>query len=381
MAFMQIKMKLFFYLLISVVLTVGCACGSTGSNSNKGLWLSYRQFPDNCSRCEIPAKMSKSPEEVWSYGHCSESLRYAGKIELNGKTAYLISHTTDLELLNSHGKNLWPQPYLGFSHVVGVIPGKPSPKILIEQMSNKLILLDSRNGKELWSWVIPEGTNFFMPLKIQKVGNEYRLFVFPRGVVNGNSGFCFRFSETKTEPDLLWKKDYVGKYLANYGPLSTLADMDNDGKIEAVIASKPTYIGVIDSDTGDIKFDLAYDVWHSPIKRLGRPYGLMQLIDLDNDGFNDVVVVSQEAEKYIGVLRNKNGKQLELLWSQFIDHGFSADEKVVRPRTTSVIDINGDGKKELVLGLFNYNGDQKWHTIVIDPLKGFESKLLDLPDR
>ena len=42
--------------------------------------------------------------------------------------------------------------------------------------------------------------------------------------------------------------------------LFTLADMDGDGKQEIVVASKPAYVGVLDGETGDVKFEVHYEI-------------------------------------------------------------------------------------------------------------------------
>jgi hypothetical protein len=57
------------------------------------------------------------------------------------------------------------------------------------------------------------------------------------------------------------------------------------------------------------------------------------------------------------------------------------DFRELRPNVTSLADLNGDGRKELVVGLFNLNGDNRWHTVALDATRGLATPLADLPDR
>ncbi|MFY7952734.1 MAG: FG-GAP repeat domain-containing protein, partial [Armatimonadaceae bacterium] len=136
---------------------------------------------------------------------------------------------------------------------------------------------------------------------------------------------------------------------------------------------------VVDLDTGTIKTQIHYPVVDGP--SIGRPYGLLHAIDIDNDGFRDVVMVSCQVEEYVGIVRNVGGKTLAPLWSQFVEQDYPTDNKELRPNITSVADIDGDGKRELVLGLYNVDGDSRWHTVAFSPDTGWKRRGVDLPGR
>ena len=51
---------------------------------------------------------------------------------------------------------------------------------------------------------------------------------------------------------------------------------------------------------------------------------------------------------------------------------------MVRAHPQPIADVNGDGRKELVVSLFNETGDRRWHTLVFNALTG--AVLTDLPD-
>jgi hypothetical protein len=143
-------------------------------------------------------------------------------------------------------------------------------------------------------------------------------------------------------------------------------------------------VGVLDIDTGKVKFDLKYEV-RSPFAfggfSVGRPYGLLHAADIDGDGFRDLVMVGTHVEEYIAVLRNEQGRAFSPAWTLFVEKDFPEDHRRVVAKPTSLVDVNRDGKLELVLGLYNLTGDRRWRTMVFDPLKGYGAQLAVLPDR
>ncbi len=80
------------------------------------------------------------------------------------------------------------------------------------------------------------------------------------------------------------------------------------------------------------------------------------------------------------------GVDFELAWARFVENDLPQDSRELRPQTSSVVDLDGDGQKEFVVGLFNVAGDDvagdgKWHTVVFDAIQGWDERKLDLTDR
>ena len=70
-----------------------------------------------------------------------------------------------------------------------------------------------------------------------------------------HDGLLLHSAGTDGAPRLLWKR-ISGKYHIGYGPSIVLADMDNDGQPEIVIASKPACVYVLDcSRAGKIRLN------------------------------------------------------------------------------------------------------------------------------
>ena len=343
--------------------------------------------PQNTSRADCLGAMTTAPKEVWRFGHVQHCPWYARRVTVGTELCYLIAENGRLEMVRQDGKALWHIVFTGNSEVLSAIDGPEAGRLLVRVGGDTLALLDIRSGEELWSWLAPHGTQFAFGSQLLKCCGfpdtlpSVRLVVFPCGVSDGDRGFCFQFDARSNRPKAVWERRYGDLYAQNFGPLVALADMDKDGRDEIVLAGKPATVAVIDFDTGEVKFHLRYPVEGDSTGQIGRPYGLLAVDDMDGDGYPDVVMVSCAVEKYLAVLHNVEGRRLELAWSKFIEQEFPENRHELVPRVTSLADINGDGRKELVIGLFNVDGDDRWHTIAFEGVDGFGARLLDLTDR
>ncbi|MDO8629569.1 MAG: hypothetical protein Q7R41_03680, partial [Phycisphaerales bacterium] len=75
---------------------------------------------------------------------------------------------------------------------------------------------------------------------------------------------------------------------------------------------------------------------------------------------------------------NNDGKQLTLQWRKEIEATIIRKVKVTRPGPNPLSDLDGDGRIEITLNLFNDTGDRKWHATSYDALTG--DTRFDLPD-
>jgi hypothetical protein len=146
----------------------------------------------------------------------------------------------------------------------------------------------------------------------------------------------------------------------------TIADVDHDGKLE--IAFAPHYrVIVLDGQSGRTKHLLKIHDY--------RNYGFFCCTDLNADGLLDFVVIADFA-MHLDVVLNE-GDHLRLLWRRDIEHDIQSKQRIIRPGPNPVLDINGDGRKEIIANLFNDTGDGKWHVVAWDALHG--DPVLDLP--
>ena len=334
---------------------------SVPSFGDKGLWLTSRHDPSNQARADVIGKMARAPREIWSTSTGGE----VGFVRAVGDKV-LAQVGTSLVLSNFTGKTIWADHKLGVGQVMHIadfdLDGRR--EVMVRTDARTVVLLDVLTGGKLWSWQCDPSTNI-SGSAFYKTPTGVRFITFPAYSLNG---YCFDFSGSRKRPKLLWQKNYEGKYGAGYGPSIVLKDMDTDGKTDIVISGKvpSVYHAALDIDTGEIKTDLHYDLdgW-------GRPYGLLKAVDLDGDGKPEIVMISCQVEEYLGVVRNVGGKGLEKIWARFIEKDWPTDEKELRPQVTSLADLAGSGKIELVVGVWEGG---KWRTLVIDPLKGFDAQ-------
>ncbi len=342
----------------------------------RGLWPLARHDAQNTARSDARGRFTGPPVEVWRYGGLPPGSSHFEPVQTASGEAFLRQVGVGLDLVRPDGAIVWERPTAGVGTIIAVMGfGSPDRQAALATAGNNGYgLFDLASGKTLWTWMPPknayQGGYAFLP---RATGG--RLFAFPQNTIEG---FAFDFAELGA-PREMWHVRYPDTYWANFGPYVVPADMDNDGREDLLLAGKPSYFAVIDTLTGKIKFDIRYPV--PGHEGTGRPYGLLQAVDLDGDGYRDAVMVSCQVEEYIGIVRNEGGKAFRYVWSRFIEHDLPDDFYELRPNVTSFADVNGDGRREMAVGLFNIEGDKRWHTVVFDPLGGWDARLADLPDR
>jgi len=308
---------------------------SLAQTAPKGLWLLPRKDSQNTARADIPGNMRSAPREVWRYGGDPGTFAYLAPVKIRGRDLYFGQVRSGLRLVGPDGRVVWNRPKLGIGSIVAVedFAGDGATEALVTLGATEIALFDVATGEPRWTWSVPTGA-FVGTYQIWRHASQVHLICFPQ---NSLKGFCFDLrSRSRTAP-ILWQRDYTS-YWQGYGPSIVLADMDNDGIPDVVLAGKPGYIAVIDATDGRTKFDAHFDV--PGADHLGRPYGLLTATDIDADGYKDVALLSCQVEEYIVILHNEHGKRLVPLWSQFVQQQLPDDSHELRPNITSLIDLN-----------------------------------------
>ncbi len=113
-----------------------------------------------------------------------------------------------------------------------------------------------------------------------------------------------------------------------------------------------------------------------------RPYGWFGLADVDADGQRELVTIG-DFQSHIDVLEfdpaRPETERLSVKWRRDIEQNIEEREKWPQVGPHPLADVNGDGRPELVLNLFNDTGDGQWHAVVLDATDG--KTLWDLPRR
>jgi 6-phosphogluconolactonase (cycloisomerase 2 family) len=160
-------------------------------------------------------------------------------------------------------------------------------------------------------------------------------------VVNGNSHTVSIFRNTSTSPGIISFAPYVNFLPSTHPFRVSIADMDNDGKPDLVIANAGASSNSISilrnlSTIGAISFAIKVDYPAGT-----RPYG-QAVGDLDGDGKPDVVVIN-------------NGSSTLSIFKNVSTNGIiSLSLKIDLPTGTfpqdiSIADLDGDGKPDIAV--------------------------------
>lgn len=140
-------------------------------------------------------------------------------------------------------------------------------------------------------------------------------------------------------------------------------DIDADGVNEIVVQTH-SRMWHLDALSGAVKHHIHWDT--APGNE--RSYGLVKFTDVNKDGRDDFLCIATFAQHH-EVLLNKDGK-FEKAW------GYGWGESVTTGKVATVypeppdVDVDGDGAIEIVLSMFNSEGEGAWLTRVYDAITG-----------
>ena len=345
-------------------------------------WPTYRH--DARLSGHSPAKMQvRAPKVRW-------------QIPLGGQPNFILARevmgASGLELLSveggavvcrdREGKVIWRSPNIVARDIIGVydLDDDGRREVVATALPADIIILAGADGKILWRYRVPGAGSAisYSGMKVGKIVPEERGLQIVVWAPKTNLGRVLTFSKgaaagrewvvlNATNPD----NDDV-QY-----PIVTLVDIDADGVLE-VATPGWGHLFVFDGSTGRQKRVVK---WLSAGVHK-RNYGHFAWGDIDGDGFPEGVLLADGVVKHFAVIEN-DGKELSLLWDHLYEaiYELEGDQVEPRPLTNSLADLDGDGKAEIVVGLFNATGDGRWHTLVIDPRLGPKTPVWDFPDR
>jgi len=185
------------------------------------------------------------------------------------------------------------------------------------------------------------------------------MHAYPPDKLNGYI-VMFEFPAPGKAPVQKWRYDF-DKYTCF--PSLLTSDVDGDG-VKEICVETHSRMWVLDALTGEVKQFIQWDVSPANI----RSYGLVKFMDLNGDGRDDFLCIATFAQHH-EVLLNENGK-LKLAWA----HGW--DDSVTTSKIAStwpeppVADVDGDGKLEVIVSMFNSQKDEAWKIRIYDAATG-----------
>ena len=191
--------------------------------------------------------------------------------------------------------------------------------------------LNAEDGSLLWKYNTHgafEGCNDVAPL-IYDVDNDDSLEVIVAGSCNPIT-YCFNGKTGAVK----WKCNTRG---SDSPP--TIADLNNDGKLEILHGEFDGYVICINAENGNKLWEIAVDT-NSWIQTAPT------ILDVNGDGILDFVVATWNSQnKADNKIYAYRGDNHTLLWSYRIDN--------VVYHGTAVADLDHDSKPELVIGCYN----------------------------
>ncbi|WP_283137106.1 PQQ-binding-like beta-propeller repeat protein [Rhizohabitans arisaemae] len=348
--------------------------------SRCGEWWAPRGDGRNLARADLPGGYRGAPVETWSLDTGGDVL-FARTVRIRGDDALLVQAGGTLATTRWDGTPIWRADTLGVTRVLhaGRFGTPGSWQALVTTDERTVALLDLDTGTISWTWRTEAQANLTGPGGSKVFGNPgaLRWVCFPTYSTRGR---CVEFSDPD-RPGVLWDVDYGDAYDSGFGPTLVVADLTGGGQPEILLSSRcgtgyprddtealvlgrddgHLYQAIVDTDTGAVRRTARYrpDPGDYPC---ARPYGLLQAVALDEGSQLGAVLVSCQVEEFVSVTAHSGG-ELRRAWGHFVEKDWPLDHRELRPQITSIADLQGTGRPELVVGLWQ---DEQWHTLVLD---------------
>lgn len=299
-------------------------------------------------------------------------VRHVRRVTVDAHDLLLLHLGSILRAMTLDGAAAWTRTELGVSRVVGEERGI----LVVVSRRCVLIALDVATGQTLWEFTTPESRDLTGEGSVRLVDSTGGLILL---IAPNYSTVltCVDLSDP-TAIALRWEHDFGSSIDAGFGPVLVVEDLLGLGRPQLVISSRigdryeddesdlsterivlgrndgHLYQAVLDLDDGAVLDEVAYRPDPGPYP-CARPYGLLEAVP-----GSALVLVSCQVEEYVSITA---APRLSRRWGWFVERDWPVDEQELRPQSTSVADVIGDGRPRLVVG--HWDGST-WTTLVID---------------
>lgn len=343
--------------------------------SADGDWLEPRQNPHLTSIQPLPGGMTEPPEILARIEVAASRPSLIAVASPDGSETWGLGIVSGaLYCFDTAGERKWLShpPGLNFTSIVTVedIDGDGRVEILLKagrtaDPYSASVLVSLEDGHRIWSYdVDPMSYAWYLfadryfPEK-----NTKQVVVLMQGYPpDADNGYIalFDFVDPGQAPQELWRYDFHD-YTAF--PKLLRSDLDGDGTDEICVQTH-SRMWILDARTGDVKQFIGWDV--SPANN--RSYGLVRFVDLNGDGLEEFLCIADFSHHH-EVLLNVGGR-LEPAWV----HGWP-DETVNRKLVSTwpespQADIDGDGRIEVIVSMYNSENENAWLVRIYDALTG-----------
>lgn len=361
--------------MLRIASLCGCVAFAAWAAAAPGDWPEPRQNAHLTGIQPMPGTMAASPSTLarLDLGRGVPSLRI---VEADDGASYvgLALVAGSLLCFEQSGAHLWAchPAGLNFTKIEAVgdfdLDGKQEIALMAGRTAEPFgaaVLISLAEGKLLWRYDV-EPMSYAWYLHIDEFlpkskGQQIIVLMhgYPPDTKNGYIAL-FEYPEAGGIPMQRWRYDFD-----HYTCFPSLlrSDLDGDG-VKEIVVETHSRMWFLDAMTGEPKHFIMWDV--SPANN--RSYGLVEFVDLDLDGREDFLCIGNFAQHH-EVLLNKGGA-MELAWT----HGWP--ESVTTRHVATVWpeppygDVDGDGRLEIVLSMYNSEGEEKWLIRVYDAVTG-----------
>jgi outer membrane protein assembly factor BamB len=235
------------------------------------------------------------------------------------------------------------------------------------QLEDRALVVTDRNGAVLFRHEFEEPGFAASRMKVARLLRDrqgLQIACFSAWMENGyGRGYLFAFDKGVARGELVWQTPPLGDM---YSPEVIVADVDADGELEVALA--PHYrLLVLNGQTGAMKYEVKWDIGGG-----GRNYGLFAAAKIGDDPCPKLFVVSDLPGHIDCIDTRRDGGQLR--WQKFrLDATVGQPRRqLLRPQYNSVGDVDGDGRVEIAINLYDEAVDGRWHLVVYDAWTGEE---------
>jgi hypothetical protein len=263
------------------------------------------------------------------------------------------------------GKYKWQTAPHGIQGVTAVVDIDGDGRTEIVACSGyEVLIFSADDGRLLWShrFAPPESYGIYSSiLRVHKFFDDRESHQLLVPAFHTKDIYLFDFVDGAENGKILHKLHMDDAF----HPTVFIGDVNNDGNDE-IMVSRLGDVAVFDPRTGKMR---SRTVWSTGDQRR-RTYGLVELCDIDGDGDLECVILAKQVTRHITVLDNDGAGKFSLQWDRFIEHIYPTDTTEVRYVNNSICDIDGDGKYEIAVSIFNEHKDERWRTEIIDARSG-----------
>ncbi|WP_432990354.1 FG-GAP-like repeat-containing protein [Dactylosporangium sp. CA-233914] len=355
-------------------------------NTLAGQWARFGMDTRNTCYQPMPGKIKKP--KIVARTYLGGTTAWVKAVDLNddGKRDLLFISGGQVVAKDARLADRWVANGLSPADIFGVfdLAGDGSRQVVVIG-GTKIYALSANDGSIQWQhdFAEPDGSGqIFLPsMQIAKLDNSVaglQMVVWP---YHSAFGYAFAFDGGVKSGRQIWQTSQAYAQPA-YAPEVLVGDVNADGRNEVLIAGYAeisTFAGatgaLLDGSDGGWNGRVQ---WETGPNIDGRNYGHIQLVNLGGGPGLEVVDLADGVTLHAAVIQNSSSG-LSLLWDKFIE--YTENHKALRSTVNSVADVDGDGRIEIVCGLFNDTGDNRWHVLVADAVGGIDSPKLDLADR